>query len=394
MMPPDREHLLRVLDRNYQEEKEGAATYRALSERTPADDEARRRLLWGLAEAEEKHAARWAGRILELGGDAPVYRGHPHGTADTWANRLSGLDGALRRIELVERQHTRDYGKQLKELGDEPSLLILKDVIADETAHARALRRLYRPLPNDGSFSPQAALERLLTRRDAGRTRAGGWVGDAIYGVNDGLGAIFGIVSGVSGATAGSNRTVLIAGLAGMVASALSMGSGAYLAAKSEREIYEAELLRERELITDEPEQTREMLSLYYQIKGVPAEDADRVVAHMAADEGNFLKAVAAERLSTSEDGLPKPWLSATTGAVSTAVGAMLPILPFFFLHGSTAIIAAAVVSLLAHFAVGAAKSLITVRSWWSSGWEMTLVGAIEGIVTYGIGLALGGVGA
>jgi VIT1/CCC1 family predicted Fe2+/Mn2+ transporter/rubrerythrin len=385
----DRERLLAVLDRNYQEEKEGAATYRALGER--AEDEHRRRILFGLAEAEENHAAWWSRRMQELGAPAPVYRGHPHGTADSFANRISGMDGALRRVELMERQHTVDYGRQLAELGDATSLEILREVIADEKAHAKALRRLYRPLPNDSPLSPREALDKLLTRRDAGRRRAGGWIGDAIYGVNDGLGAIFGIVSGVSGATEGASKIVLIAGLAGMVASALSMGAGAYLAAKSEREIYEAELIRERELIRENPDEAHEMLSLIYQTRGVPAADADRVVAHLAADEENFLRAVAGERLNMSEGGLPNPYLSLFTGTVSTAIGALLPILPFFFLTGYAAIIVAAVVSLAAHFAVGAAKSLITVRPWWSSGWEMTWVGALEGVVTYLIGLAIGG---
>ena len=82
--------------------------------------------------------------------------------------------------------------------------------------------------------------------------------------------------------------------------------------------------------------------------------------------------------------------VSAGSGALSTAVGAFIPIIPFFFMHGISAVIAAAVISLAAHFAVGAAKSLITVRSWWSSGFEMTVVAAIEGAVTYGIGSLLG----
>ena len=97
----------------------------------------------------------------------------------------------------------------------------------------------------------QEALDDLLAAREKNQTQAAGWVGDAIYGINDGLGSIFGIVSGVSGATLGNSHFVLIAGLAGMVASALSMGSGAYLAAKSEREIFEAEFAREREAVED-----------------------------------------------------------------------------------------------------------------------------------------------
>jgi VIT1/CCC1 family predicted Fe2+/Mn2+ transporter len=208
--------------------------------------------------------------------------------------------------------------------------------------------------------------------------------------VNDGLGAIFGIVSGVSGATLGNSHFVLIAGLAGMIASALSMGSGAYLAAKSEREIYEAEYARERDAVEYNEAEARELLSLTFQVRGLSAEDADHFVGHIAEKKEQLVEALARERLHMSEEGLSNPWVSATSGALSTAVGAFIPVVPFFFMAGLPAIIVAAIISLLAHFAVGAAKSLITIRSWWSSGLEMTLVGAIEGVVTYTIGLGIG----
>ena len=175
-----------------------------------------------------------------------------------------------------------------------------------------------------------------------------------------------------------------------MIASALSMGSGAYLAAKSQREIYDAELAREREAIQMNGPEARELLSLYYQVKGLPEADADRVVDHIAKDPEQMLRVLANERLGTTEEALNNPLVSAGSGALSTAIGAAIPIIPFFFLQGTEAVIAAAVISLAAHFAVGAAKSLITVRSWWSSGFEMTVVGALEGAVTYGIGVLLG----
>jgi VIT1/CCC1 family predicted Fe2+/Mn2+ transporter len=142
------------------------------------------------------------------------------------------------------------------------------------------------------------------------------------------------------------------------------------------------------------PSEARELLGLYYQVKGLPEADAVRVVEHISNDPEQLLKALASERLNTSEEALPVPWVSATSGAISTAVGATIPIIPFFFMNGINAVIAAAVISLAAHFAVGAAKSLITVRSWWSSGFEMTAVGALEGVVTYAIGLWLGHLGA
>ena len=182
--------------------------------------------------------------------------------------------------------------------------------------------------------------------------------------------------------------------LRGMIASALSMGSGAYLAAKSEREIYDAEIFRKRAELEENPEEGQEEMALVLQVKGLPHEDAVRAAAHLARDPEQFLRTLAAEQLSLTEDALSNPLVSAASGFVSTAVGAFIPIIPFFFLHGPAAIIAAAVISLVAHFAVGAAKTMITVRSWWSSGLEMTAVGAVEGIVTYFIGRAIGGLGA
>jgi VIT1/CCC1 family predicted Fe2+/Mn2+ transporter len=192
------------------------------------------------------------------------------------------------------------------------------------------------------------------------------------------------------GDPAQTSHYVLLAGVSGLIASALSMGSGAYLAAKSEREIYDAEITREREAIQMNGPEARELLALYYQVKGLPEEDAQKMVSHIASDPDQLLRALASERLGTSEEALANPLVSAGSGALSTAIGAAIPVIPFFFLNGMSAVIAAAIISLAAHFAVGAAKSLITVRSWWSSGLEMTVVGALEGAVTYGIGFLLG----
>jgi VIT1/CCC1 family predicted Fe2+/Mn2+ transporter/rubrerythrin len=384
--------LLQALEENWQAEKSGVYTYRTLAERESDPD--RKRKLRQLAEAEEHHASLWVTRLRELGGAEPIYRGKPTGEADSLKNRIGGHDLALRRLEVEESRDIAKYGRQLKELGDEPSVAILQEVLADEREHYRILSGLilrsgHRPPSPDAA----AVLQDLLARRDRGRRHAAGWVGDAIYGVNDGLGAIFGIVSGVSGATLGNSKWVLLSGLAGMIASALSMGSGAFLAAKSEREIYQAELAREREAIEMNGAEARELLSLYYQVKGIPEEDADHVAEELARNPEQMLRALTFERLNSTEDALRNPWTSAVSGGLSTAIGAFIPIVPFFFLSGYTAVIVSAAVSLLAHFGVGAAKSLITVRSWWSSGLEMTAVGAVEGIVTYAIGLGLGHLG-
>ncbi|HEY0786364.1 MAG TPA: VIT1/CCC1 transporter family protein [Acidobacteriaceae bacterium] len=389
-----RNRLLVALASNWQAEMTGFHTYTALADRE--SDVQRRGALRTLAAAEKHHAELWGRRIEELGGHLPVYRGSVAGEANTLASRVGGDALALRRLELDESRDIARYGRQLREIGDEASLSILRQVIDDEQEHYRTLGNLIRgrlPLARSTPEEAQRALDALIAARDKGRRRTAGWIGDAIYGINDGLGSIFGIVSGVSGATLGNSHFVLIAGLAGMVASALSMGSGAYLAAKSEREIYEAEYAREAEAVHLNEAEARELLSLTYQVRGLQAEDADRFVEHLARDKQQLIKSLARERLDTTEEGLRRPLASALSGAVSTAVGAFIPIIPFFFTSGVPAVVIAAVVSLVAHFAVGAAKSLITIRSWWKSGLEMTVVGAVEGVITYALGIAIGRLG-
>jgi VIT1/CCC1 family predicted Fe2+/Mn2+ transporter/rubrerythrin len=392
--PQERKRILRILESNWQAEMRGRETYATLAERET--DLQRSKAFRALADAEQRHADLWAGRYSALGGMPLTYDGPKTGEADNLANRIGGINMALRRLELDETQDIAKYAKQIEDIGDQPSIEILGQVLKDEREHYQILNNLIRnrrPLPPFAPDQARKALDELLAARLAGSPKAAGWIGDAIYGINDGLGAIFGIVSGVSGATLGNSKVVVLAGMVGMIASALSMGSGAYLAAKSEREIYEAEYAREREAVEYNEPEAREVLSLSYQVRGLSEEDANRFVDQVARDKTQLVQALARERLSTTEDGLRKPWTSAISGALSTALGALIPIVPFFFLTGYPAVIVAAVVSLLAHFAVGAAKSLITIRPWWSSGFEMTFVGAIEGVVTYLIGIALGRIG-
>jgi VIT1/CCC1 family predicted Fe2+/Mn2+ transporter/bacterioferritin (cytochrome b1) len=385
------DRLIEALTSNWQAEMRGYHTYNTLSKQETNPQ--RSRTLRNLALAEKHHAGLWATRLTALGATLPEYDGSESGEARTLAHRIGGPDLALRRLELEESRDIARYGKQIEEFGDEASTAILKEVLADEADHYITLGGLIRHhLPTE-PLAPEAArqqLDELVAQREKGQPRAASWIGDAIYGVNDGLGAIFGIVSGVSGATTGNAHFVLIAGLAGMFASALSMGSGAYLAAKSEREIYEAEFAREREAVEYNEAEARELLSLTFQVRGLSAEDADHFVGHIAENKEQLVEALARERLHTTAEGLSVPWVSAASGALSTAVGAFIPVLPFFFMAGVPAILVAAVISLAAHFAVGAAKSLITIRSWWSSGLEMTLIGAIEGVVTHTIGIGIG----
>ena len=249
--PAKLKKVLAALEGNWQAEIEAYHTYTTLADRDTTRCARRSCAIWPAPSGSTPRCGHE--RIKELGGAEPVYHGSPGGEADSLANRAGGVRMALRRLEIEESRHIASYGEQLKALGDEGSIAILDHVIEDEKDHYRELGSLLRGHYTAPAGAPKieakAVLEEMLAKRNQGRKQPGAWIGDAIYGVNDGLGAIFGIVSGVSGATAGDSKYVLLAGLSGMIASALSMGSGAYLAAKSEREIYEAEVAREREAI-------------------------------------------------------------------------------------------------------------------------------------------------
>jgi vacuolar iron transporter family protein len=225
-----------------------------------------------------------------------------------------------------------------------------------------------------------------IARDGHARPPATGWVSGAIYGANDGLAAVFGIVTGVSGATGGSSL-VLTAGLAGAMASALSMATGAYLAESSATEVAQANLAQKRREIAQNPAKEKAHLSRYYQAKGLDQAAADALVEKLAEDPEGMLELVASVQLGISHHDARNPAQAALAAGISTALGAIVPVIPFFWLTGTSALLAAAAVSLVAHFLVGAAKSFVTLRTWWASGLEMTLAGIIVGAVTYGAGL-------
>src|SRR2546429_6780782 len=380
-----KKETIEVVLKNWRAEVETAQVYRDLAERE--SDEKRKAILIRMAEAEERHAHRWEQKLRDMGQPIPTL-------ADTFWTRLQrrftrslGTDIAIRRMEAAEEKHEREFSAQRERaLADEHDVQeFLRTSALEEKAHARALNAMAGP-PN-----PKTALDTIL-KRERWHGRGGSWVADAIYGVNDGLGAVFGIVSGVAGATNNQQHYVLISGLAGMLASSLSMGAGAYLAVKSEREVYEAEIAREKAEVEENPEEEIEEMSLFYQLQGFNTDEAQRMAQRLAEQPEQMVQAMAQSELGLSQQHFGKPWTSAFSAALSTAIGAFIPIIPFFFMSGVPAIVAAFVISIIAHFAVGALKSLITIRSWWASGFEMTIVGVIEAAVTYSLGLAFGAI--
>ncbi|MEP6974870.1 MAG: VIT1/CCC1 transporter family protein [Spartobacteria bacterium] len=388
-MKPEDAKAVAALQANWRAERETALVYRDLAANEA--DEKRRGILLRMAEAEERHAVRWENKLQELGAAAPVLPNDWRRKLNRWWNRNAGADVAIRRMEAAEDRDKERYQAQREgELGGtEEDKEFLRQTALEEKAHSRILHTMS---PATISLGPKGLLDTIL-KRERWHGRGGGWVGDAIYGVNDGLGAVFGIVSGVAGATNNQQHVILIAGLAGMMASALSMGAGAYLANKSEKEIYEAEIAREKAEVDEHPEEEIEEMALFYQLQGFSPEESQRMAERLAEQPEQMVQAMAQSELGLSQHHFPNQWTSAFSAALSTAVGAFIPIIPFFFMSGFPAVIAAFIISIIAHFAVGAVKSLITIRSWWASGFEMTMVGIIEAVVTYGLGLAFGAIG-
>src|SRR5579859_266582 len=214
----NQQQLIEALQRNYRAEMEGAVTYRALADKEK--DARRADVIRRMADNEEQHAARWAGRLSELGAKPPAGPFKPHQDVMLSA-KVSSIDNALRKLEASEDADVDKYKKQIDALHDPASTTILNDLIKDEEGHSKSLHSMAAASPaTDTTRDPQSQLSAILHGEKHAST--GSWIGDAIYGVNDGLGSIFGIVSGFSGAT-GGNHLVLLAGLAGMVASAVSM---------------------------------------------------------------------------------------------------------------------------------------------------------------------------
>ena len=374
-----RERLLQA----WRGEIQARYVYEALARRE--DDPKRAEILRRIAEAEAGHRTRLEARMAQLSIPLP-----DPGTVriSPWLklqSRLAPVERMLLAREAAEDDEVLGvYGTPT---GDPETDDLLRSIRRDEKSHAMAISELTAtPTAREAAeveLTTDSRLRRILGREKWHRT-GGSWVSDAIYGANDGLAAVFGIVAGVSGATGGSSF-VLTAGLAGAVASAFSMGVGAWLAARSRTEIAAANLEYERRELEEHPAEEKEELSLFYQLKGLSKEDADELIEKLSANPEAMLRTLAAEELGGLEPG-GNPWTAALAGFISTGVGAMVPVIPFFFVSGIAGMLWAGAISLVAHFAVGAAKSLFTLRTWWGSGLEMTVAGILVGGATFALG--------
>jgi VIT1/CCC1 family predicted Fe2+/Mn2+ transporter/rubrerythrin len=392
-----RERLLKA----WRGEIVAGAVYDLIAQRMP-DREAD--ILRRMAQAESGHRTRLEARMHELAIEVPD---RSSVRLPLWLRlqaRIAPVDRLLAAREAAEDEEVDDVYK--RSTGDEVTDGLLREIRKDERSHSLAVQDIRSgsgfsdpadaqsaqrgpgfdaaPLAVPGA---RARLDRILGREKWHRT-GGGWISGAIYGANDGLAAVFGIVAGVSGATGGSS-SVLTAGLAGAIASALSMATGAFLAERSEAEVAAANVERERQEIAEHPEEEKEELALFYQLKGIDENTATELAERMSKHPDAMLNALSVEEFGATAAGGGDATQAALAAGVSTGLGAIVPVIPFMITTGTAAIVAAAVVSLAAHFLVGAAKSLVTLRTWWSAGLEMTLAGVIVGGATYLVGLAL-----
>jgi vacuolar iron transporter family protein len=356
---------------HWADEMDGAAMYRALAERADGEQQ---EIFLELAKAEERHASHWAAKLVELGEPAPRPEQHRQGAKARLVGWLAKRFGTRAVLPIVERAELADAGHY----DGVPDATVA--MATDERIHARVLAGLTPSMARSGGIMRG---ERWHRGDASGALRA------AIFGVNDGLVSNLALVMGVAGGL-GDRRLILLAGLAGLLAGAFSMGAGEYISVSSQRELFEREIALEAEEIDAMPEEEANELALIYRAKGVGREEAEAMAARIMRDRTTALDTMAREELGLNPDELGSPWGTAASSFVSFAVGAIVPVLPWLFASGSAAFVGSLAVSALALFLVGAGISLLTGRSILQSGARQLLVALAAAAATFGIGRLIG----
>jgi VIT1/CCC1 family predicted Fe2+/Mn2+ transporter len=218
----------------------------------------------------------------------------------------------------------------------------------------------------------------------------GGNLRAAVFGASDGLVSNAALVMGVA-ATGADLHAVQVAGVAGLLAGALSMAAGEYVSVRSQREFYEYQMELEREELAEYPDAEAEELALIYNARGIDMEEARRMSAALLARPDEALDVLAREELGLNPDDLGSPYSAATSSFLAFAFGATIPLLPFFVrLDGLRAIYASAGLTALMLFAVGIALSLFTGRGAARGGLRLLLIGGGAGIAAWAVGKLLG----
>ena len=368
MKPTDE---IKVLQGYWRDEMEAADVYHRLAQ--AARDEQTRQLLLEMRDTERRHAKRWEERILELGGQLPSPPPPWKARWLGWLSRLTGQERVFRQLEAVERQAVAGYGA---DLSDATSARLAAEMQADERQHAIDLRAM--------THSEPQGVEAILNR-ETWHTTGGGAMRELVFGVNDGLVSTLSLVSGVAGAAV-SKSVVLLAGTAGLLSGAISMAAGAYISTKSQREVYEAQVRREREELMQDPEEERAELVTLHRLKGYSAEEAERLVERISQNEDLMLESLVRDELGLMPETFPNPWLAGAQSGSAFVVGALIPLIGYLLFAGMKATLVSVGISIVALFIVGVLKTLFTGLSWLRSGLEMVLIGIFATVTTYLIG--------
>lgn len=351
----------------YADEINGGALFRGLAEHAEPQ---RRDVFLTLAAAEERHAAHWEQLLREAGVEPRTPRTPFRVRALCFLARFIGTEAVLPLMLRTEAAEADRYQADAE----------ATDVMVHQERAAGRTIAAMQGIPEGGRIA-----------RSEGRHRGevGGVLRATVFGVNDGLVSNFSLVMGVAGGTS-NNSVVLLAGIAGLVAGALSMASGEWISIRSQRELYENELRIEQEELRAFPEEERDELEMIYRAKGVNPEAAHDLVETIMRRKDVALDTLAREELGLDPQTLGSPWVAASSSFVAFATGASLPVIPFLFGSGVAPTIVAAALSIVALFAVGAATSIFTGRHAGRAGLRMAVIGAVVAAVTFGIGTLVG----
>jgi VIT1/CCC1 family predicted Fe2+/Mn2+ transporter len=354
--------------RHVDSEREAAALYRGLAQ---LSGRRRREAFEELAEIEDRHAAFWVEQLRQAGVTAPSATEHKLGA---------------RTVKLLQtaRQHTPDLVLPVIERDEREGMsayLVDPDApehfVTEEEAHAEVLGRMLVDAHADE------------TGEIWHRTDKSGTLRASIFGINDGLVSNTALVMGFAGA-ATDNKTVLLAGLSGLLAGAFSMGAGEYISMANQREAYEREIAIERDEIEYLPEDERRELELIYLAKGLGKDEASTVAARVMADKQVALDTMVREELGLDPDDLGSPWRAAASSFVAFALGAIVVVLPYLFLSGTAALVTGVTLALAALIAVGAVMARLNGRPLLQSIARQIVVGVAAAGTTYLLGTLIG----
>lgn len=370
---PDRAADIKRYRSNLKEEVDGAALYRLLAE---AEKNPHLRTVYErLAVSEDRHLDLWARKLQEAGAEVPAFKPSFRVKVIGWLARRFGTAAVSPIVTRMEVAATGMYDNQPEALEEH--------LPADERSHARLFREI-----SSGSRASRVSVD---IARIEGRHRSanGNALRAAVLGANDGLVSNLSLVMGVAGADPGRD-VVLLSGVAGLLAGSLSMALGEWISVRSSTEALERQLAIEKEELENMPEEEEAELTLIYQAKGLTEADARATAKRIISNPEIALSTLAREELGMTEEESGSAWVAAITSFLTFSVGAVLPVLPWFVLSGSTGIAVSAAASGVGLFLVGTIITLYTGKGVLFSGMRMLGFGLAAAAITFGIGKLIG----